>query len=77
MDSLKIEPSEKSKIFDEDFSWKNSYKLSVSSSWKGLFHAKELAEFLNLEIEVIPWSVVEEVEGIPYAHNEFHIRNII
>lgn len=77
MNSLKIETSEKNKIFDEDYSWKNSYKLPVSSSWKWLFHAKKLAEFLCLEIGVNPGLVVEEIDGTPYAQNEFYIKNIV
>lgn len=54
MTSLKIEFTEKNKIFDNWYSWRNTIKSWKQSSWKGLYHAKEMANFHWIELWVIP-----------------------
>lgn len=77
MESLKIESFEKWRIFNENVSWRHATKLDVSSSWKGLFHAKKLAIFHWLELEVDVGKDVIDFEGKPFAHNIFYIRKNI
>lgn len=77
MDSLKIESFEKWRIFNENVSWKNANKLDVPSSWKGLFHAKKLANFHWLELDVDAGRDIIDIDWKPFAHNIFYIKKSI
>ena len=73
MKSLKIENKEVNKIFENGFSWKNAIKIWKKWSWKGLFHAKKLADFhgLTLSLEIARYS--ETINWVKYATNKFYI----
>lgn len=76
MKSLKVDSSEKIKIFENGYSWKHSWKLWKSSNWKGLFHAMELAKFHTLELWFNQiWTCIEDVNWIKYVDNEFFLKN--
>lgn len=71
MMSVKIEYTERDRIFDKGYSGKNTRFLGKSSSGIGLYHAKKLAEFHNLRLSVIPWIESDRIDGCPYAENRF------
>lgn len=76
MTSLEISEDEIEKIFENWFIWKNWMASWLWKTWKGLYHAKKLAEFHNFKLKVINWeSITTWRNWLKYWINKFIIQS--